>query len=699
MLDRREFIKAAGASAAAMAAPGSIRAVSEETDLERRVGEILSAMSVAEKVDQMSGEAREIVKLNAMGVQVSGATPPNRRLGIPGIRFIDGPRGVCAGQSTCFPVSMARGATFDADLEQRVGRVMGIENRAQGGNFSGGVCVNILRHPSWGRAQETFGEDQHHLGVMGSAMARGMQEHVMACAKHFAANSIEESRFFVDVQIDERTLREVYLPHFKTIVDDGVVSIMSAYNDLNGYLCGHNEWLLRDLLKGEWGFDGFVISDFSYGVEDTVAAPMAGLDIEMPLTMYLGKKLEWAVRSGKVPIEVIDEAVTRIVRHKLRYLHLEDASGYGRDLVACSEHTELAREAAEKGIVLLKNRGGVLPFSRDELGKVAVIGGLADVANIGDNGSSRVTPPWAVSPLEGIVNAAGGEVEVIHDSGRRLSSARKAAARADAAVVVAGFTHKHEGEYIFVIGGDRDDLSLPREQVELIRAVCDENDRVVVVLEAGSAVTMEGWADRAAAIVMAWYPGMEGGNALGDILFGDVNPSGKTPITFSHSAMDLPFFDNKVKEIEYGYYHGYRLFEKDKIEPLFPFGHGLSYTKYRYDNLRLSRRRMGAGESLVAEVDVTNVGEMAGEEVAQLYVSCKGDKVDRPVKDLKGFARVALGPGETGTVSLNLDAKDLAFFNVDSGDWEVESTEYEVLVGPSSRTGDLLGASFKIEGS
>ena len=675
-----------------------------EADREERINELLSKMTLEEKIYQMSGDESWIGLVDMLFQYNHRPFPAgkNKRLGIPPIKFTDGPRGLCLDHSTCFPVAMARGATWDTELQERVGDTVGYEARAQGADYYGGVCINVPRHPGWGRSQETFGDDPHHLGAMAVAMINGVQKHVMACAKHFACNSIEEARFFVDVQVDERTLREIYLRHFEKCVEAGVASVMSAYNKVNGYYCGHNRHLLRDILKEEWGFDGFVMSDFIWGVKDGVAGANAGLDMEMPSAWRYGRRLKKAVRRGDVDEAVIDEAVTRILRQKARFAPAGDPARYDREKVASSEHAMLALEVAQKSIVLLKNEGGALPLGLDSIRNIAVIGELADKANIGDRGSSRVRPPYVVTPLHGIRDKVGGRVEVVYDSGKDLANARRVAGNAEAVIVVAGLTYKEEGEYLSDlsrVGGDRDDLDLPAGQETLIKAVAEAADRCVVVLEGGSAITMGAWKDEVEAILMVWYPGMEGGHAIADILFGDINPCGKLPITFPESADQLPFFDRKAKTIEYGYYHGYRLFDKEGLRPAFPFGFGLSYTEYEYGNLRLSEKRIGKGGRIAVSFDVTNTGEMEGHEVAQLYVGYKGSKVDRPVKELKGFARLDLEPGETKTGLIEVKAEDLAYYDTDAGAWESEEIEYAVHVGPSSRYEDLqLSDTFMVSG-
>jgi beta-glucosidase len=673
----------------------------DKSEIEKAVHELLSKMTLGEKIDQMSPRTKVHLwkHLAGYGKYATFDTIENKRLKVPPVRFIDGPRGVNFKNSTAFPVSMARGATWDPELEERVGRAMGYEAAHGGANFFGGVCINVLRHPSWGRAQETFGEDPLHIGQMAVGMVSGLQEHVMACAKHFAANSIEESRLFVDVNMNERTLREVYLPHFKMCVDAGVASIMSAYNKLNGERCSHNRHLLRDILKNEWGFEGFVISDFVYAVRSTEDAANAGLDIEMPFERFYGKQLRQAVQEGRVSEEVINEAATRILRLKLRHSRLRSRAAYERSRVAGPEHQELAREVAQKGIVLLKNQDAVLPLERSALRTIAVVGELANQINLGDRGSSAVRPPYAITPLQGIREAVGSGTRVIFEKGKNLEQARKAAQDADVVIAVVGFTWEQEGEFIKEPrprGGDRTDLGLLEAHRRLIESVSVVNDRCIIVLESGTAVTMESWKDAVAAILMAWYPGMEGGRAIADVLFGEVNPSGKLPITFPKSTEQLFDFDNRARQVTYDLLHGYRYFDNRKIEPDFHFGFGLSYTQYRYGNLRLSRDTIGRGESLWIDVDVANVGEMAGEETAQLYVGCSRSRVERPQKELKAFGRVALDPGETRTISFELAAASLAFFDTENGVWEIEEGEYVVYVGASSRWEDLLSDRFII---
>ncbi|MBN2548331.1 MAG: glycoside hydrolase family 3 C-terminal domain-containing protein [Anaerolineales bacterium] len=680
--------------------------VLDAAEIESKARELLEQMSLEEKIQQMSGDIPFFPGAIDMMRSYNPEPIPageNLRLGIPGIRFSDGPRGAVIYHSTCFPVSMARGASWDVALEERIGDAIGVEVRSQGANFFGGVCINLLRHPAWGRAQETYGEDPYHLGEMGAALVRGVQRHVMACIKHYACNSMENARFYVDVKVSQRTLREVYLPHFKRCVDEGAASVMSAYNQVNGEYCGHNTHLLRNILKGEWGFEGFIISDFVYGVRDARAAALAGLDIEMPFQQHYHKNLQRLVERGEVSEEVIDEAVLRILRTKIRFAQVGEPERYRAEVVVSDEHRNLAREAAVKSMVLLKNdpvkRGKpLLPLAPDQIECLAVIGRLADFANIGDHGSSMVRPPYVVTPLDGIEEALGDQCDLLYDNGQNLKRAAETAQDADVVILVVGYTHRDEGEYISYKrdGGDRDTLVLHRRDKDLIRAVVQANPNTIVVLVGGSAIVTEAWRKQVPAILMAWYPGMEGGNALADVLFGKANPSGRLPCVFPKSERQLPFFDKKAKTIEYGDLHGYRLMDARGDEPAFAFGYGLSYTTFSFANLRLTPERVEKDGMIQAQIEVANTGSMAGEEVVQLYVGCENSSVSRPVKILKGFKKVLLEPGETRQVTIDLPAQDLAYYDEARGEWVVEPVRYKISVGSSSCSDDLLHGHIEV---
>jgi beta-glucosidase len=662
--------------------------------IECRASALLADMTLEEKVAQMHGTG-------ILPEDDLWTTPGNERLSIPGFYMVDGPRGVHAGFATAFPVGMARGATWDPALERRVGAAMGLEVAAKGGNVLLAPCINVLRHPRWGRAQETYGEDPHHLGRMGVAFIQGAQEHVLASVKHFAANSMEDNRFDVDVSLDERTLREIYLPHFRAAVQEArVASVMSAYNSVNGAYCGENAALLTDILKGEWEFDGFVESDWIFGTYSTVPSALAGLDIEMPAPVYYGPALQAAVESGEVPEAVVDEAVRRILRKKIEF-GLADPPTVSPDVVESPEHVALAREVAEKAIVLLRNENTTLPLDEAGLTTVAVVGHLADTVNLGDRGSSQATPSAAVTPLAGIRALVNGSVDVLHFPADTLAPADATAlAAADAVVVVVGLTNDDEGENTPVTGGDRETLALSPERAALIADAAALNPRTIVVLEGGSAIAAP-WIDQAGAVLMAWYPGMEGGHAIADVLFGRVNPSGRLPLSWPVDESGLPPFLNDADAVTYGYYHGYRLLDRDGLEPLFPFGHGLSYTTFSYDAIALDADTLslddtlGLDDTLVVIVDLSNTGDRAGEEVVQLYVGANGSSVDRPMRDLRAFARVALEPGASTTVELRVAATNLAIWDVATSAWVVEPLQYTAYVGPSCR--DLpLTADFDV---
>ena len=670
-----------------------------------RAKEIVKGLTLEEKVSLMSGQ----VQLEQMIKDMT--EDPNKHYnyipypaggieekGIPAMKFCDGPRGVVCGvgQSTCIPVTMLRGATFDVELEERVGRAIGKEIRAWGGNLFGGVCINLPYNPGWGRSQETYGEDSFHLGQMGSALVRGVQsENVIACVKHYAFNSMEISRFKVNVECDKRTEREVYLPHFKDCIDAGAASVMSAYNLYKGVHCGHHDYLLNQVLKGEWDFDGFVISDFIWGIRDTVEAANGGMDIEMCCTIHFGEKLVKAVRDGLVPEEKIDEAAVRIVRTLLAFTEA-DGREYDMSLVGCDEHIALAREVAEKGITLLQNKENVLPLDKNNLKKLVGLGELADKGVIGDHGSSRVFPKYVVTALQGITEAVPESVEVVYYSGEDHDHARKLAKEADAVVFVVGYDHDDEGEdvteeqmeaYTGGIGGDRvKSLGLHQHEIDLIKAVGPVNKNSVVVMIGGNMIMMTEWKDDVSGILMAYYPGMEGGRALASIIFGAVNPSGKLPYVVPYKEEHLPQVEWDTTEQFYDYYHGYTKLEKEGIEPLLPYGFGLSYTTFEVKDAKFSTD----GQNVIAECTVTNTGGRAGTEVVQMYVGFSNSQVHRPKKVLRGFARVELEPGESKSVTISCPYEKLRYYNEEINDWVLEKMDYEVYIGTSSADKDLL---------
>ena len=685
----------------------------DRMQFDKRAREILGQLSLEEKVSLMCGNLLDFTKASRqeIGMLVMGLTQEAtyynvvpygagglEKHGVPPMLFCDGPRGVVCGvgKSTCFPVTMARGATFDKDLEEKIGHAIGKEVRAFGGNLFAGVCVNLPYHPGWGRSQETYGEESFAIGQMGAALTRGVQdEGVMVCVKHFAFNQMENARFKVSVTCDQRTEKEVFLPHFKDCIDAGAVSVMSAYNRYNGTMCGHHDYLLNEVLKKEWGFDGFVMSDFFYGVKDTVAGANGGQDIEMPVTHFFGDWLIRAVRDGFVPEARIDDAALRILRTILAFD--DNHKEYDESVLACPEHVALARRAAEESITLIKN-DGVLPLNKKEIHKLALIGKLAKAPNIGDYGSSRVRPPYVVTIEEGL-KREHPEAVILSCDGSDSAEVRHLAAEADAAVFVLGYDHDDEGEfvtansgenYLGATGGDRKNgLGLHDCDVELLRTAGHVNPNTAVVLIGGNSILMKEWYDIVPSILMAYYPGMEGGTAVAEILFGTVNPSGKLPFVIPECESDLPPIDWEATDQYYEYYHGYARLDKKGVTPLVPYGFGLSYTSFAFSGLSVKRDESG----LTASVTVTNTGEREGDEIVQLYVGYPDSAVDRPLRQLRGFERVSLRSGESKLVTIACPAEKLKYYEPTTREWILENGPICVSVGSSEAEQDLISVT------
>ncbi len=600
---------------------------------------LLERMSPAEKLGCLDGDTpfwsgmAEIATRDASHRHPwpAGVVP---RLGIGGLHFVDGPRGVVLeGGATTFPVPIARGASWDPELEERIGVAIGLEARSFGANWVGAVCVNLLRHPGWGRAQETYGEDPVHVGAMGAALTRGLQRHTIACVKHFALNSIDGCRFLVDVQASPRVLHELYLPHFRDCVDAGAGSVMSAYNRVNGEWCGQHPLLLQGLLKDRWGFRGFVVTDFIFGLRDGPRALQAGLDLEMPFPMILAGSLGPA--AGHALSTALQARIDDAVLRQLRVQLAVPAGRYPVTLRRCADHLALAREAATKAIVLLRNEGPLLPLAAT--GSLAVIGRLAALPNLGDRGSSdtRPAPGSVVTPLAGL-RAAAPAMAVRYEEGRNLAAAAALAAASEAAVVVVGLDWLNEGEHIHpgdiapvleqvpppaalvrwlgwrrlmplwrqltrliaalarqgsarpgshFASGDRTCLGLPAAQLRLIRAVAAANPRTVVVLMGGGAILCEEWRQLVPALLLLWYPGEQGGAALADVIFGRVSPSGRLPFALPTSEAHLPPFDPRARRLTYDLWHGYRRLRRQGHAAAYPFGWGLSYAAFTHEGL------------------------------------------------------------------------------------------------------------------
>ncbi|QXG75168.1 glycoside hydrolase family 3 C-terminal domain-containing protein [Modestobacter sp. L9-4] len=630
------------------------------------------------------------------------------RLGVPGTQFVDGPRGAVSGNGTAFPVSMARGATWDVELEERIGDVIGREVRAVGGNFFGGVCINLLRHPAWGRAQETYGDDPHHLGEMGAALVRGTQRYVMACAKHYALNSMENARFTVDVTIDDETLHDVYLPHFKRTVDEGVAAIMSAYNSVNGEWAGQNRYLLTTVLRDQWRWDGITVSDFIWGLRDAGASLEAGLDLEEPFTQQRGQHLRGQLEDGTASWDSVRRSGVRMIAAMLRSYATRTDGEFTPALMAGDEARALAREAATRAMVLLRNEpvdgAPLLPLDPATVTSIAVIGRLATAGNMGDHGSSDVRAPSSSTPLDGITAAfPGARVTLVEDDDPAAAAA--AAADADVAIVVAGFDAEDEGEYVGPdtmtdpalvalypprpdgvqatgdevvmtagegFGGDRSSLRLRPVDEQVIAATVAANPRTVVTMVAAGPVLTEEWRQRVPAIVLMWYAGMEGGVALADVLTGAAEPSGRLPFSVPTSEEHLPFFDVDATAITYDRWHGQRLLDRLGVEAAYPHGFGLSYTSFTIGEVT------AAGDTVTATV--TNTGDRDGRHVVQVYgrTLTGGYAGERAVV---GFAPVAVPAGGSVTVEVPVSLLALARWDADRRERvlpEVSDVELEV---------------------
>jgi beta-glucosidase len=656
---------------------GNIGREVDHAAVEVEVERLLASMSLQQKIHEIRGWQAAPID----GLYYAGG---DEALNIPAYRMVDGPRGARTGMATAFPVAIARGATFDVELERRVGMAAGLEVAAKNGNVILAPTINLLRHPGWGRAQETYSEDTFHMGAMGVSFVSGAQNHVLTSPKHFALNNIEMTRFEMSANIDERSLHEVYLPHFKRCVVEGAAaSVMSAYNKINGVYCGEHPVLLNDILRDDWGFKGFVESDWFLGTRSTAAAINAGMDIEMPVGYrYDDEKITEAIAAGELTEETISRNAGRALYQKVAFdlanREIPDAS-----VVECSEHIELAREVAEKSFVLLKNEA-VLPLSITQ--SIAIVGDLADVPNLGDRGSSMVTSSEVTTPLAGL-RAFGNEVAInCYASDADLGDIGEY----DVAVVVVGLTYKEEGEFIptqqqesdgsdLARGGDRAHLRLPESQEQLIREVASKAKKTIVLLEGGSAIEVSNWVNEVEALMMVWYPGREGGHAIARVLFGTVSPSGKLPVSFPRSISQLVDWDITALDITHDLFHGYRYLDRKAEQPEFPFGFGLSYTEFTLEGLQVER----AEDRFFLIVSVKNSGNTVGAAVPQLYVSYRNSSVERPVKELKGFGWVELEPGEIADLEIELSDEELCYYDPHHG-WMLEACTYDFRVGQVS---------------
>ncbi len=652
-------------------------------DWDARARELVSKMTLPEKIEELHG--------------IQDAThyryvPPIPRLGIPAFHIANGPAGVGpAGDdpqkpATALPAPIALAATWDAATANHYGVIIGQEAKDLSEDLLEGPDVNIARVPQNGRTFEAFGEDPYLVSQMAVAEIQGIQsQDIIANVKHYAANNQENNRGSVNVIVDERTLHEIYLAAFEASVREGrVASIMGAYNKVNGTYCCQNDELLNQILKKDWGFKGFVTSDFG-AVHSTVPSALAGLDLEMPTGKYFGASLERAVISGRVPLSVIDDKLIRRFRTMMEF-GLFDHAAKLRPIAARKDGIK-ARHFAEEGMVLLKNDGNELPLNSKGLRNIAVIGPFAAKAMTGGGGSSHVEPLYTVAPVKGIQERVGSKVQVAFADGKDVTQAVALAKSSDVAIVMVGDDETEGHDHSLALSGN---------QNELVEAVAAANSHTIVVLKTGSAVFMP-WLDKVPAILEAWYPGEEDGNAVAAVLFGEVNPSGKLPITFPQRLADLPANTPEqypgVQGVEHyseGVFVGYRHYDAKNIQPLFPFGYGLSYTTFAYKNLAISSKHFPAdlqsSKTLTVGLDVTNTGKRSGQEVVELYVGFPSTPaIPQPPAQLKGFAKITLKPGQTRPVRLQLEPHSFVCWDTRTRGWTIVPGTYRIVVGSSSR--------------
>ena len=693
--------------------------------VDTRVAGLLGQLTRDDKLKMLNGGERLNPEWWTIDFDATGAT----KIGLNDMPMRDGPRGVhslSSEQTTTFAVAEARAAAFDIDLEYRVGGVMAEEMKALKYDVSLAPTMNVLRHPGWGRAQETYGEDPVLVGNMAAAFVRGMQDGKMiACPKHFAVNNTENNRGDgvdepnVNMVVDAQTLHENYLRNFQIVVEKAdPACMMAAYNRVNGLRCTQNPTLMKDVARTEWNWTGFMISDWWATVASQGNASItAGLDLEMPDNNAF-KAIDTTVPSSR-----IDEAATRILNARLHFGHDTDAyksSAKNAAVAGTQSHKDVAKETALKGAVLLKNdnlmpvgpKATTAGVGKADVKSIIVLGPdalkpdtnvtTAGVASgLGDRGSSGTIPPYAISFFDGIKNSPSAAGMTVTNSANAAD-----ASKADVAIIPVTMAWEDEGEG-YDVGQDRADLTLsgqhpkhwsptPGTPAKFIQAAAAANPNVIVLLAVGSAIVMEDWYASPKAIVQTFYPGQEGGNAFAQLLFGEQNFSGKLPFTVAKSPDDYPLFQNTSGgDATVDYYHGYRKLEHDGKTPRFWFGYGMSYTKYTYGDVKvLCSAGISADGALNVEIPITNAGTMAGDEIVQLYIGYPMTQQRRPTKELKAFTRVTLAPGEMKSVQFSVPARDMAYWGATG--WVVEKGMHNVLVGPSADPMTLKTATFTI---
>jgi beta-glucosidase len=630
-------------------------------------------------------------------------TKPVERLGIPSIMMSDGPHGlrkqdVNAGhtsindsiQAVCFPTGCALASSFDRAILKTVGTALGNECQAEDVAVLLGPAINIKRSPLCGRNFEYYSEDPLLAGELAAAFVEGVQsKNVGTSVKHYLANNQETRRMSVSVEADERTMREIYMPAYEAAVKKAQPwTLMCSYNKISGVYAAENKKYLTDVLRGEWGFDGFVMSDWG-AVNDRVPDLAAGLDLEMPSSRGVRDlEIVHAVKTGALDESVLDTAVERILRIVFRFTENRDRNAvFNRE----ADHA-LARRAAAESAILLKNDGAILPLK--DGAAVAFIGQYAAAPRFQGGGSSHINSARITSALDAappnVVYARGfdDKEDILNET--LVKEALAAAVAADVAVVFAGLPDAWESE-----GFDRPHMRMPESQNALIMKIAEVQPNTVVVLHNGAPVEMP-WINKVRGLLEVYLGGEASGGAAVDLLYGRVSPSGRLPETFPLKLEDTPSFLNFPGEgdtVGYreGVYVGYRYYDKKKMNVLFPFGHGLSYTSFSYANLRLSAAAVKDTQTLEVSVDVTNTGSMAGKEVVQLYVSGKGSAVSRPVKELRAFEKLLLQPGETKTATFTLRGRDFSYYSQELGGWYAESGDYEIIAAKSAAEPALTG--------
>lgn len=699
-------------------------------DIEDRIDDVMKRLTTEEKVAMLHAQS----KFSSPGV---------KRLGIPDIWMTDGPHGIRpevlwdewdqAGwtNDSCvaFPALSCLAATWNEEMSYLYGVSIGEEARYRNKTVLLGPGVNIYRTPLNGRNFEYMGEDPYLASKMVVPYVKGVQSNgVAACVKHFALNNNEINRHTSNVIVDDRTLYEIYLPAFKAAVEDGGTwTIMGAYNLYKNQHACHNEYLLNDILKGEWEFDGVVVSDWG-GTHNTDQAIKNGLDMEFGSwtdglsanvknvydSYYLANPYLERIRSGEVGTEELDDKVRRILRLAFRTVMRQDRP-FGNML--SEAHYQAAREIGNEGIVLLKNENNILPIVPGENCSILVVGENAIKMMTVGGGSSSLKVQREISPLEGLENAFGGKAEIIYSrgyvgdvsgeyNGVRTGQNLKEN-RSPEELLAEAVGNAQKADYVIFIGGlnksyhqdcensDRAGLGLPYGQDQVISALAEANENLIVVNISGNAVAMP-WIDKVPAVVQTWYLGSEAGNSIADVLSGVANPSGKLPFTFpvaledcpAHSAGEYPGTkrNDGIWDIEYkeGIFVGYRWYEKENIKPLFAFGHGLSYTEFSYGKASADSKSMTGDGSITVSLDITNTGKTTGKEVVQLYISDMKSSLPRPEKELKDFRKIELEPGETSTVTFTIEKEDLSYFDPEKHDWVAEPGKFKALIGSAS---------------